>query len=1120
MSAGALVAVPDLQSEGLARLVSERAGYMVIRFLVSGAEMTQESRNVLRHVLLPGTRVRVRAAEGEQDATVLPAQVAKDTGTGLLVYRVARAAGGEALAREDSITAVLPARDAEEQLLTVGFHDLRPVPTGRATGKVLQEPWGPLAFAAREELLAWRDAAWTRTAGVVGLAGARVIPLPHQLLAARTALTDRQIRFLLADEVGLGKTIEAGLVVQSLLAMKPDLRVLVVAPGALVSQWFLELYVKFGGRSFTMLDAERLRSWQGNPWTDQQFVIASARAVEDLDNKAALQLATSKWDVLVVDECHRMQPGGLLYKRIAVLSKATPNVLLLSATPARSHPTAYLALLHLLTPQVWPLDAGEAFAQRLQAHGTVVDLLARTDAATAGFPALAREWTALLGADTVLQGLAEALAREATPTARDRLCAYVREHHQLDRRIIRRRRATLARLSAASGIKPIPLGTRSGERVPYAPDKTELAARTALAAYVGALLAAHAPTGELPPRLAHWLLTLLLAGGSHPLVLDRLLTMRATVLEDPGEFASYRARAVKGESTAHVLRHDLSEGEASTQVAISAASFADPAIETTALDALREAVDAWRRASAARGSARLRALVARIERFWGHSPQEKILVFTAHSLAVAPLAEALQKAFGEDAVATFGAHQDTPQREEAVRRFREDDGCALMVSDPLGGEGRNFQFVSVVAHHDLPWSVAAVEQRIGRVDRIGRDGDVPSWVIAPDDRDALDAAWADALERATGVFERPSSGLEFVLDAVEGRALTAALRLRDGAPALAAGVRAELAELERMVAAERAALDQREDEAFRDDAAAFAAAAALGDRVAAAPAPVDAVLRWVRGMGGSTKKEDEAPQAVRLRTRLHDQPVRGVFDRDRALAHPDLAFFALGQGLVDRLVADAVAADWCRASAWRRKPGPGCEKWDGVRGALELVLDLTPVMAAGLRVDVLRRLFVVAPPRRRVAWARCGDGALETDAAVVAHLEPSFDGRHRGDAAISATGNREAWTRPFVAGQSAKIGEWQDGVRRAAAGLRTHARALSDEERTRTLTTLRAHLDPQLAAIRATAAAVAARLGERHADAVRARQEAEDEQRQHDALIAAVEGAQMEVVSLAYVVVT
>src|SRR5205823_1046937 len=82
-------------------------------------------------------------------------------------------------------------------------------------------------------------------------------PLFHQFYAARRCLLDRETRFLLADEVGLGKTIEAGLVIQSLLATKPNMSVLVVAPGTTSRQWLAELYSRFGGRAFTHVNAVR-----------------------------------------------------------------------------------------------------------------------------------------------------------------------------------------------------------------------------------------------------------------------------------------------------------------------------------------------------------------------------------------------------------------------------------------------------------------------------------------------------------------------------------------------------------------------------------------------------------------------------------------------------------------------------------------------------------------------------------------------------------------------------------------------------------------------------------------------------------------------------------------------
>ena len=809
-----------------------------------------------------------------------------------------------------------------------------------------------------------------------------------------------------------------------------------------------------------------------------------------------------------------MQPSGVLYKRLAVLSKSAPHVLLLSATPARSHPDAYLALLHLLQPTTHRLDDKVGFAQRLAAHDQVVELVRLTERDDADIAVLAPRWSAVLAGDPVATRLIGNLP--SGPAARAELVAHVREHHWLDRRILRRTRRQLARFEHG-GAPRVALATRRSERVVYATDEFEQTARTALDAYATALLTTHAENGDIPPRLAHWLLTLQLACASHPHVLTKLLAMRNAVLEAPGDFVSYRAKARIGESTAHVLRPDLSEGEVATHLAVSASCHVDPKIETDVLETLRNAAEGWAAQAARKPTPRLKALCDRIASFWKEHPREKILVFTAHGLAIRPLVEAFEGRFGEDAVASFGSHQDPAQREEAARRFQRDDDCAILVSDPLGGEGRNFQFASVVAHHDLPWSVAAVEQRIGRVDRLGRDGEVPSWMVVPKDPSCIDSAWCELLDIAD-VFNRPASGLEFALDPVESKALLAVLARTQTSIAGAAGLRATLPELNRLLTDERAAADKRDDEAGDADAQGFADAARLAAAVGDGHAPVEAVTRWVRGLGGGTKREEEYPQAVRLRPRRNEQPERGVFARDAALANPDISFFAIGNGLIDHLVDDAARADWCRANAWRRKPGIGCAAWEGLRVVLDLVPDITAIAGAGLRIEVLRRLYVAAPPRRLTVFIR-KDGTLEDLPLVVQHLAQPFDVR-KGDAAISQTGDREAWTRPIIAGQSEKITAWQSEIRHTIVGVKAHAESILASERTLVHIALAAHLDPALASARASAAGTIARLGDRHSDTIRAKLECEDEVKQHGALIAAVANAQLEIASLAYLVVT
>ncbi len=1106
MAIGSLVTVTDLQSEGLARLLVERGSFLVIKFLATGAEMTQEARYVSRYALLPGTCVLVQVGDQAYDAVITAAKLGRDAATGLLVYGHKRDDGYEGPLREDAIVAVPMPEDAVEQLATAAFNDLRPASGKTGTGG--PEAWGPQTVGAREQVLAWRDAAWGLTGGVVGLAAARIIPLPHQLIAARRILDDRQVRFLLADEVGLGKTIEAGLVIQSLLAIKPGMRVLIVVPGALISQWFLELYVRFGGRRFVMLDAERLREWDGNPWEGEQFVLTSSRALEDLDAKAALRFATSKWDMLVVDECHRMRPGGILYKRIAVVSKSTPHVLLLSATPARGHADAYLGLLALLQPQVWRSDDHAGFAARLAAHAPVAALLQRTlTAEPKELKKIAKEWTTTIPGDVVLEERAKAMA--SNPDERVALIAYVREHHQLDRRVIRNRRRTLERLADRTGVRAFTPTTRSRLLINYEADVPERAVRIALAAYRTALI--KAAKGKTPPRLAHWLLQVELATTCHPHVAERLLAMRAAVTEDPESFAEYRDRATD-ETMAQVLRSDLSEHEVATHVAISAACHCNPKVETAPLAALREAVDAWVKISAKRSTRRIAALVQQLEKFWEENPDEKVLVFTAQSLAVEPLALALGKALGEDRIETFGSHQDPAAREESARRFQLEDRCAVLVSDPLGGEGRNFQFVSVVAHHDLPWSLAAVEQRIGRVDRLGRDGDIPSWVLTCDDPNAVDAAWAALLDQAVGVFTALTSGLEFIADRIEVDALNAAL-IGGGS-----AVRATISDATTLVQQERATQNNADDEAFATDAEAYALAGEASAAVAAAEVPSGAVARWLRGMGGSARREEEHPRPWSLRSRLGDEPDQGVFVRDHALAHPHLSFFGIGHRLIDRLIADAGAAQWCRANAWRRPATNGIKPWSGIRAVFALMPDMGPLASANLRIEVLRRLLVVAPPTRLVVCVRGDDGMVENDPTLCAFLAKPFDGKG-GDVPASSAANRDAWTRPLLAGTPERITAWQEQIRRAGAAARAHVETTVAVERTRLYALLNARLAPGLAAAQATAAATVLRFGPNHADTKRAQAEAEEEERQVTALLAGIQGASFVLEQIAYVAV-
>ncbi|TVR45026.1 MAG: DEAD/DEAH box helicase [Planctomycetota bacterium] len=1083
MTIGSLVGIPELSAEGPARISASRPGWSELRFLKSGAQMTVEEHVLMRYLLLPGSKLRHQGGSEGVVAAVLP-----PASDGLLRYQVTSNGGADEEWSEAEIARVHPLADPGEQLATVAFHDLL-VGTTRSGKPTAPMPWGPAILVAREALLAWSDRLWHQTGGVLALGGARIDLLPHQILTAQRVLADPQVRYLLADEVGLGKTIEAGLILQSLLAMNPGLRVLVVVPGALLSQWFLELYVKFGGRRFTMFDSERIEA-HPDPWAEQ-FSIVSSRALEDLSPKQALRFATRSWDVVIMDECHRMHSDGVLYQRMTILSRKTPHVLLLSATPPRQHASAYLALLHLLQPDAYPLNATAEFAAKLERSRVLAKIIRGLESGSAE---AASQALALLPNDGRLDELLSAEDHTAAT-------AWLRETYVPDHRVIRHRRQALSAWAEQSGIKPLSLGLRTRHWCDYKPCAAEKKMRQALAAYRQHLT----KQDQVRVRSWHWLLQLELAASAHPDLLSGLCEMRGAVLADPEGYADYALRARADETLALLLRGDGSESEVASQIAISAACVDDAQAEAPHLSALRRATSAW----AKHRPQRLLAVEKALHRFWAEHPQEKVLIFTQHALALRAIFDYLLGQLGPQRVADFGAHQDDAAREASAARFRDAEDCWVMVCDALGGEGRNFQFVSMVVHYDLPWSVSAVEQRIGRVDRLGRDGEIQSLVCRPQDPLACDAAWASTLDEVVDIFTRSSSGLEFISAAIESQALEVALA--EGGE----GLRRLLPTLRERVTAERQLIESDDDDAFSSQGDALAAAQATAEQLHQEQTPVSACCRWQRGMGGQVRTNDDTPGKFSLRERGGDNFIEGVFSLKLAKRRPDLAFFARGHRLIDGLIDDAAAASWCSATAWRRRPSPEAPSWDGLRLHLRLHLDLAPLLSAPLPLEHLRRLLPLLPAVDPL-FAIGFDGAVLDAGPLLDHLRPGFDAQ-AGDSIFSKGVSRSLWMQPLANGKAAGILQWQERVRQAWQAaqqpITERSRALVNEA------SERAHL--HFARYQAVAAArhrdACERLGEAHPDSLRLQRELADEERIASLLLAALEGARLVPASASYV---
>lgn len=276
--------------------------------------------------------------------------------------------------------------------------------------------------------------------GLTGLASASIDIHPHQIQVARRILGDPVCRYILADEVGLGKTIEAGIVIrQHVLESSADFKVLVVGPQHLKKQWESELEGKFG------LGAE-----------------ISLGSVDVCAFRDLKELIRNVWEgdgpeMLVVDEAHHLATLAFsdnrqereLYNLLADLSDRASRVLLLSATPVLRDTAGFLAMLHLLDRSAYDLADLDGFARKVESRDAIASIayLLSRPVKPMFRDGVLRQVRDVAGSDPMIQEFTEDLANaweleddEAAEESRTKLHGHIRLAHQVYRRLIRTRR--------------------------------------------------------------------------------------------------------------------------------------------------------------------------------------------------------------------------------------------------------------------------------------------------------------------------------------------------------------------------------------------------------------------------------------------------------------------------------------------------------------------------------------------------------------------------------------------------------------------------------------------------------------------------------------------------------
>ena len=524
---------------------------------------------------------------------------------------------------------------------------------------------------------------------------------PHQIEVVRRVLQDPVQRYLLADEVGLGKTIEAGILVRQYVHDDPSHRVVILVPAPLAFQWRDELCRRF--QLGAKLDASLL-------------VISS----DDVDG---FFVAVQGAGMLVVDEAHHLTRNRALYEAVRLAALRVPRLLLLSATPVLRNELGFLEMLHLLDPLVFPLEDADRFRLRIEKR----QILAETVAGLVADNVLQLEGFIddLVGAfpdDELLSEHAATLRtlldRFPEPTDPDLLAAltalraHLSETCRLDRRILRNRRRSVGGLTPdRAGVCFLDVPTRSGGR-----------AFNALEAWrsLAALKIYGAEAGAAADELAELAAAMMAAAQEDPTALTELAERRAENLAN-GDIE------LSGEA--------IEERDALLSLAAAARELE--------LDGAVAEV--------------LSAMIA------ADRSDTKYVVFCSHPGLADKLAIDIRGRL-DGPVDRHEIDEGPTEGREDWRSFLDSRTHRVLVCDRSAEEGLNLQGGGkVLVHVDLPLDPNRVEQRLGRLDRYGSGDKIPSIVIRYPN-DLFRAAWAELLAEGLGVFDRSIASLQYLID--------------------------------------------------------------------------------------------------------------------------------------------------------------------------------------------------------------------------------------------------------------------------------------------------------------------------------------------------------------------
>ena len=522
--------------------------------------------------------------------------------------------------------------------------------------------------------------------GILSKLSSGVIPLPHQLHVLNRAVSDNNVRYILADEVGLGKTIEAGLIIEELKARGLIKRILVVCPTGLVTQWSIEMEEKFGEKFRIILpeDYDTIRKITDNNDVYGQFVQVispmdsikplekrigwTEERIEQYNEERIYSIINSGWDLVIIDEAHRVagSTGEVArYKLGNLLAAASPYLLLLTATPHNGKTEPFLRLIRLVDEKAFPNMKAVVKEQ-------VAPYVIRTEKR-------------------------EAIDNNGNLLFKNRNTHIVELHW--DERHSQQRKLYEMVSSYVSKNYNKALRNR-GKNM--------------------------------------WVIFLLI-------MMQRLVTSSTTAvrqsLQKRIKILEEQAFRYESMTEAEFVEIDLEENMEEAIAAISMDIKSE-------IEDLNQIVAVAQQAEYQYLDVKVEPLLSIVDDIFAEDKNRKLIIFTEF-VATQQYLSKLLKDRGYSTSLLNGS-LSIEERNLVLAEFREETN--ILISTDAGGEGLYLQFANYMINYDLPWNPMKIEQRIGRVDRIGqlRDVEIYNFVLA----DTVETRVKDVLEEKLSVILR------------------------------------------------------------------------------------------------------------------------------------------------------------------------------------------------------------------------------------------------------------------------------------------------------------------------------------------------------------------------------